>query len=259
MNILDKIVENKRDEVKSKMKTIPLDIFKKKIDNLPPPLDFKRAITKKEINIIAEIKKASPSKGVLRQEFDPVEIAKIYEENGAQAISVLTDEKFFQGKLDHMIQVKENISIPVLRKDFILYPYQVYESRASLADAILLIARILDDDTLEELYRLARNLSLQCLFEVHTEDELFRVLDIEPEVIGINNRDLDTFTTNISTTISLLENISSHVTTVSESGIHNAKDLARLKVAGVGAFLIGEALIKEDDIGSKLKELVYAQ
>lgn len=208
-----------------------------------------------DVRVIAEVKKASPSKGIIREDFDPVRIARDYEAAGAVALSVLTEEKYFLGSLDYMKAVREVVSLPILRKDFIVHPYQVYESRAAGADCILLIVAILDDRLLGELHDLARSLAMDVLVEVHTEEELKRALGIDAAIIGINNRDLNTFKTDLGTTKRLAAMVDDGITIVAESGIKTATDIEVLLAAGADAFLIGEALMREGDVGEKLKEL----
>ena len=221
----------------------------------PPVRDFKSSITTGDVNIIAEVKRASPSKGIIRKDYDPAGLAAIYEENGASAVSVLTEERFFQGSLSHLSEVRGAVGLPLLRKDFIVAPYQVFEARAAGADAILLIVAALDDAKLTELFNISTSLDMAVLVEVHTAGELRRALKAGAEIIGINNRDLKTFTTDLSTTIELVKDISAPTVVVSESGINTASDISKLRGAGVHSFLIGEAFLREDDPASKLREL----
>jgi indole-3-glycerol phosphate synthase len=259
---LDEIVKFKIDEL-VRIKASPdfskgLDGLKKDIEEAGPPRDFIGAIKGEGVRIIAEIKKASPSKGVLREDFNPVEIAGTYEKNGAVAISVLTEQHYFLGTLEHLKEVRRNVSLPVLRKDFILDPYQVYESRAAGADCILLIVGVLTGQILKEMIGLSRELGMAALVEVHTDEELSKALESGASLIGINNRDLKTFTTDINRTVELAGKVPPGLVKVSESGINTADDIALLKAAGVDAFLIGEALLRESDIAGKLKELLAA-
>src|SRR6185436_8826032 len=207
--------------------------------------------TPKKLNLIAEIKKASPSAGVIRADFDPVAIAKTYADNGADALSVLTDEKYFQGKLEYIHRVRDAVRLPVLRKDFIIDPYQVYESRAAGADAILLIAEALQVNELIDLQILATELNMTCLIEVHDMDNLIRVRDRvigfphrSYSLLGINNRDLRTFKTDLGTTLRMAELVEDRNVLVSESGIHTRQDLAKLADAGIRAVLVGESLMR---------------
>ncbi|MBI5682260.1 MAG: indole-3-glycerol phosphate synthase TrpC [Deltaproteobacteria bacterium] len=254
-NILDEIVFYKKRALEQKKKEVPLDILKKMVCDAEPTRDFAKAISGKGINIIAEVKKASPSKGVIRKDFNPVGIAKIYEKNGAAAISVLTEGKYFHGHIGYLSEIKEAVSLPLLRKDFIFDEYQIYESRAAGADAVLLIAGLLDKEELKEFLNLSYSLGTACLVEVHDRKEIEKVLSTNARLIGINNRDLKTFKTDLDTTINLIKDIPSDKIVVSESGINTHKDILRLKDAGVKAFLIGEALMKEPDIGKKLREM----
>jgi indole-3-glycerol phosphate synthase len=255
--ILDNIIAAKRAEVTRKKERVPLETLKERIATQPTSLAFADALRGDRVRLIAEAKKASPSRGLLRPDFDPVTLATTYAENGAAAVSVLTDSHF-QGTLEHMAAVKEALlvrHVPVLRKDFILEPYQVYESRAWNADAILLIVAILEPRQLSQLLGLARELSLGCLVEVHNEEELDAALQANSEVIGINNRDLHTFKTDLSVTERLAPRITPNKTLVSESGIHTPKDVARVCRAGVYAVLVGEALVTASDVAAKVREL----
>jgi indole-3-glycerol phosphate synthase len=260
---LDEIVKIKREELASVKAALDfestLDELKKKIEAIGPPRDFIEAISGDRgdgVRIIAEVKKASPSKGVIREDFNPVEIARTYEENGAAAISVLTEEKYFLGSLDHLAEVRSNVSIPVLRKDFIVDPYQVYESRAAGADCILLIVGLHTRPLLKELIGLSRELGMAALVEVHTEEELGIAVDTGARIIGINNRELKSYTTDINTTMRLAGMVPGDMLIVSESGINTVDDIRSLKAFGVDAFLIGEALVRERDIAKKLKEFI---
>lgn len=255
-NILDEIVFYKKESLEKQKRIVSLDVLKKGISNLEQTRDFAKAISGKGISIIAEIKKASPSKGIIRKDFDPVQIARIYEENGAKAISVLTEEKYFLGSIDYLKQVKDVVKLPILRKDFIFDEYQIYEARVKGADAALLIAGILDKNKLKDFLDLSRSLGMSCLVEVHNKEELDKVLSTGAKIIGINNRDLKTFKTDINTTIELIKDIPSDKIVVSESGINTHEDVLRLKDVGVKAFLIGEALMREKDIGKKIRELM---
>lgn len=257
--ILTKIVEQTKITLAARKSTVSLDRLIKQARNQEPARDFARALSKPDrINIIAEAKKASPSKGLIRSDFDPVWIARCYEQNGAGAMSVLTEEHFFQGHLDYLRQIRQSISLPILRKDFIVDPYQVYEARAAGADAILLIAAVLEGPELSSLLNLTRDLGMQALLEVHTEEELIKALEVKPSIIGINNRNLDTFLTNINTTTTLRSLIPEGIITVSESGIETPDDIRRLRSCGIDAFLIGESLMRETDPGRKLSQFLSA-
>ncbi|MCJ7546204.1 MAG: indole-3-glycerol phosphate synthase TrpC [Deltaproteobacteria bacterium] len=234
----------------------PLAQLKKAIRDLPPTRDFRKAIRSPSCAIIAEVKRSSPSKGRIREHFDPVQIASIYQEHGAQALSVLTDEQFFEGKGDYLAAIKKTVSLPLLRKDFIIDAYQIYETRVLGADALLLIAAILDKGQLQEYIELAEQLGLAPLVEVHTKAELDKALAAGAEIIGINNRDLQTFSTDLKRTLELAPMIPKGKIVVTESGITTRKDIELLMQAGVHCFLIGEALMRAEDIGGKLRELL---
>ncbi|HEY8668791.1 MAG TPA: indole-3-glycerol phosphate synthase TrpC [Tepidisphaeraceae bacterium] len=265
-NILDQIVATKRQEVAERSSREPVEALQQRIAQLGRPRNFFHAITqrgvRKKLNLIAEVKKASPSAGVIRPNFDPVQIAREYAAAGADALSVLTDEKYFQGKLEYLQAVRDAVKLPVLRKDFIIDPYQVYESRAAGADAILLIAECLETSTMIDLQILATELNLTCLIEVHDLDNLMRVRDHvigfphkSYSLLGINNRDLRTFKTDLGTTLRMAELVEDRRVLVSESGIQTYADIEKLAEAGVSAVLVGEALMRADDIGSKIREL----
>jgi indole-3-glycerol phosphate synthase len=208
------------------------------------------------MKLIAEVKKASPSKGVIRNDFDPVQIARIYEEHGASCVSVLTDEAYFQGRLEYLRQIRESIRLPLLRKDFMLDPYQLVEARVDGADAVLLIAECLDDRQLRTLLDEATRLSMTALVEFYEPENLMRVVDAGATVIGINNRDLRTFETNLDHTIRLRQRIPDECVVVGESGIQRYEDVQRLKQAGVDAILVGEYLMAHADIGAAVDELL---
>lgn len=264
--ILDKIIQTKRHEIAERKQRTPLEALKETIQTLGRPRNFFQAVTKmpagKPLNLIAEIKKASPSAGVIRADFDPVAIAKIYASAGADALSVLTDEQYFQGRLEYIHAIRDVVKLPVLRKDFLIDPYQVYESRAAGADAILLIAECLQTNELIDLQILATELNLTCLIEVHDIDNLMRVRDRvigfphrSYSLLGINNRDLRTFKTDLGTTLRVAELIDDKEVLVSESGINTFEDVKKLSDAGVRAVLVGESLMRSADIAGKVKEL----
>ncbi len=265
MSILDDIIATKRQEISQRRQEKPLEALKEQAAALPKPRNFFQAVTtpgKKPLNLIAEVKKASPSAGVIRADFDPVKIAREYAAAGADALSVLTDEKYFQGKLEYVAAVREAVSLPVLRKDFVIDPWQVYESRVAGADAILLIAECLETSTMIDLQILATELNMTCLIEVHDLDSLMRVRDHvigfphrSYSLLGINNRDLRTFKTDLGTTLRMAELVADRRVLVSESGIHTRQDIAKLAEAGVAAVLIGESLMRSGDIGAKIEEL----
>ena len=243
------------------MEKCPIDELRDRIDTFYPIRDMKSALTSPltPIKIIAEVKKASPSRGVIRENFNPVEIAKIYEDNGASAISVLTEEKFFHGSLVYLNKIREATAIPLLCKDFIFDEYQILQARIFGADAFLLIAAILSNSELNNLLRIGEELGMETIVEVHNLDELRTVLHTGAGIIGINNRDLKTFKTDITTTIRLAEGLPENRIVVSESGIKTRKDILMLKESGVDAFLIGESLMEEKDIADKLTELLSLQ
>lgn len=251
--ILDKIIGTKKEEVARLKQETTKAQLKETIAGLEPCRNFRQALAANVCNIIAEVKCASPSRGRLIADFDPVRIAKLYEENGAVAISVLTDEKYFAGHKNYLTQIRQNVKLPLLRKDFIIDEIQVYETRAIGADAILLIVRVLGKK-LTEFISLSKELSLNPLVEVHTEEELDLALAANAEIIGINNRNLDTFATDIETSRKLRSRIPKEKIVVAESGIKERTDITSLMRAGINAFLIGEGLIIAPDIGKKLRE-----
>lgn len=258
--ILDKIADYKRQEVALAKSRRSLASLQQAIAGLEDqPRGFLRALRTAADSgwtaVIAEVKKGSPSKGVIREDFDPLTIAEIYQDNGATCLSVLTDEHFFMGHLLYLAKIREVVNLPLLRKDFVCDPYQIYEARAAGADAILLIAAMLDAGQLAEYNALAGELNLDVLMEVHDEAELEMALVTGCELIGINNRNLQTFATDLSTTERLLPLIPSTHFVVAESGITSRGDVLRLQKAGARGFLVGESLMREADIGSKLREL----
>jgi indole-3-glycerol phosphate synthase len=254
-SILKDILENKRAEVKAQKAIVPLGELKKSVSSgLPDTVSFIAAIEAKGVSIIAEVKKASPSKGVIREDFDPVEVARIYDKNGASALSVLTDERYFQGSLESLKAIRKITTLPILRKDFIVDLYQIYESRIAGADAVLLIVGVLAPQKLKEFISLTTMLGMDALVEVRTEENIAVAIEAGARIIGVNNRDLKTFVTDLNTTERLAVKIPSETVIVSESGINTFIDIRMLKLCGVDAFLIGEALIREEDIGKKLRE-----
>jgi indole-3-glycerol phosphate synthase len=257
ISILDEIVASKRHEVGTRRKQRPLDELEAQTRSAPPVRDFRAALTAPgPIQLIAEVKKASPSAGVIRDDFDPVTIARIYQEHGAACLSILTDTPYFQGHLAHLAQVRAAIAVPLLRKDFVIDEYQVLEARLAGADAILLIAEILDDDALVRLRELAMRLGMATLVEFHDPANLPRVLASGANLIGINNRDLKSFVTDIEHTLRLRDKIPAHVVLVSESGIRDRIDVERLEAAGVAAILVGESLLRAPDVGIAVKQLL---
>ncbi len=255
---LDRIVAAKRTEVAAAKLSVPQAALEARLPEAPPARDFIRPLLGPGVSLIAEVKKASPSKGLLRPDFDPVGLAKTYSAAGAAAISVLTDEEHFQGSLEHLAAVRQALpdGPPLLRKDFILDPYQAFEARCHGADAILLIAAILDGNLIQELAALARALGMMALVEVHDEREVERALAAGAELIGINNRDLRTFETDLAVTERLRPLVPPGVPVVSESGIFTRQDICRLAAANVQAVLIGEALVTAPDPGAKVQELL---
>ncbi|MFC1984619.1 indole-3-glycerol phosphate synthase TrpC [Chloroflexota bacterium] len=257
--ILDQIVADNMLELETRKNDFPLKELRKVALGQSPPLDFASALRGERVQLIAEVKKASPSRGVIRSDFDPAEIAQIYASNGASAISVLTETKYFQGDIDHLRDIRKalgNRRLPLLRKDFIYDPYQVYESRAYGADSLLLIVAIVTPEKLQELLRLSHELNMTCLVEVHNKVELEIALNSGARVIGINNRNLRTFTVNLTTTERLRPFITRDRIVVSESGIKDCNDIEKLRRLGVDAVLIGESLLSASDITAKMKELL---
>lgn len=248
--ILDEIMAHHRERLPKTMREIPFEDVRAFANVTPPPLDFFAALAAPGVSLIAECKKASPSKGLLVSNYDPVKIAKTYHRAGAAAISVLTDARHFQGSLTHLRDVKEALPavIPVLRKDFIFHPYQVYEARAAGADAILLIAAVLGDADIESLLRLTHRLGMNALVEVHTEEELQRVLPLRPRIVGVNNRNLQTFAVDFDNTARLRALIPPEVVVVGESGLKSEADVRAMGAMGVNAVLVGETLVKSKDI-----------
>ncbi|MBE9546854.1 MAG: indole-3-glycerol phosphate synthase TrpC [Proteobacteria bacterium] len=254
--ILNKIIAAKREEVAYLKYSKPVSELKRVICDLPPPRDFRNALSGGDCSIIAEIKRSSPSRGRLREGFDPLEIASIYEENGAAAISVLTDREFFEGDKTYLSAIKKIVDIPLLRKDFIIDSCQIYETRVLGGDAVLFIVRLLKDEQLREYIQLAAELGLDSLVEVHSGEELESAIAAGAGIIGINNRNLETFSTDLTTSIDLASCVPRGKIVVSESGINTRKDIEILMEAGIHSFLVGEALMRADDIGGKLKELL---
>ncbi|GAB4265562.1 indole-3-glycerol phosphate synthase TrpC [Thermincola ferriacetica] len=257
--ILDRILTEKKQEVKLAKTLKSMTEMKQSLAALPPARSLVKALDNRPaMGLIAEIKKGSPSKGIIRADFDPVEIAKVYTASGAAAISILTDEKFFFGSSAYLQAVRKVTDLPLLRKDFIIDPWQVYESRCLGADLILLIAAALDDKMLPELFDLATELGMECLVEIHSEEEYERVKGLPLHLLGINNRDLQTFQTDLNTTVNLCGKIrdSKGCKIVSESGINNGNDVKFLKSHGVDAVLVGESLMREKDIRQKVLELL---
>jgi indole-3-glycerol phosphate synthase len=260
-DILKKIVAHKREEVEAAKAETSISELKERINDLEDqPRGFERhlraAVSSGWTAIIAEVKKGSPSKGVIRADFDPLEISEIYQNNGATCLSVLTDEKFFLGHLRYLALIREAVSLPLLRKDFICDPYQIYEARAAGADAILLIAAMLDLSRLRDFHDMAEENHLDVLLEVHDEVEMEKALKTDCTMIGVNNRNLRTFITDLNTTARLAHMLPPDRLLVTESGINNRADVVKLQSDGAKAFLIGEAMMREIDIAAKLQELL---
>lgn len=262
-NILEKIVWHKETEVAQLRERLPLADLQRQVLDAPPPRDFVAALRDGRTTpaLIAEVKKASPSQGVMRPDFDPVAIAQTYAAHGATCLSVLTDQTFFHGDFEYLTQIREAVDLPLLCKEFIIYPYQMYLARSKGADAVLLIAAILSDQDLVYFAQIAKALGMAVLVEVHTLEELDRVLAVPNlALIGINNRDLETFTTRLETTAELIAArrealAASNALVVSESGIHSPADLRAVTAAGVGAVLVGESLIRQPDPGLAIDQL----
>jgi indole-3-glycerol phosphate synthase len=255
-SILERIVVGKPREIAAAKERVSEAELERRVGALPPARDFRAALERgDDVQIIAEVKKVSPSAGVLRADFDPVAIAQTYERHGAACISVLTDEPFFQGSLLYLERIRAAVNVPLLRKDFLIDRYQLLEARVAGADAVLLIAEILDDKLLSLLLRQAHELGLQALVELYDRANLPRVLDSGARLIGVNNRDLRTFVTRLEHTLELAAAMTPDVCLVSESGVRNRADLERLKRHGVRAVLVGETLMRASDMGKQLDEL----
>jgi indole-3-glycerol phosphate synthase len=260
MSILEKIAAYKREEVSAAKKALPISQLEEILKTTEPPRGFRRALERKrqvgQYGLIAEIKKASPSKGLIRADFDPSAIANAYGQGGATCLSVLTDTPSFQGRLAYLQSVRASTNLPLLRKDFMLDPYQVAEARAYGADCILLILAMTDDTLNRELLAAAERYGMDTLVEVHDTHELERALPLGAEMIGINNRDLKTFHTDLNVTLRLAPQIPSDVLVVAESGINTHDDLKRLQQAGVSTFLVGESLMRQSDIAAATRALL---
>jgi indole-3-glycerol phosphate synthase len=256
--ILSRIIESRRTEVARRKRILPETVLRIAAGKAGPPRDFAGALVRSQLNVIAEIKKASPSAGVLRRDFEPAALARSFEQAGATALSVLTEEENFQGALAHMRDARAAVALPVLRKDFIVDPWQVWEARAANADSFLLIAAALDEPALADLLHLGRELGMEALVEVHTAEELERVLAAGGRIIGVNNRNLHTLDVRVETSLDLIELIPEDCIAVSESGLRSAEDLRKLRAAGFDAFLIGESLMREAEPGTALGRLMAA-
>ncbi len=258
-DILDKIVAVKREEVAASLRHKPLNVVRADAESRVLTRDFEGAMRAKiaagQAAVIAEIKKASPSKGVLRAEFIPADIAQSYAEFGAACLSVLTDKQFFQGSVDFLKQARASCDLPVLRKDFMIDPYQIYEARAMGADAVLLIAACLDDNQMADMEAVARSLDMAVLVEVHDRAELDRALKLKTRLVGINNRNLKTFEVSLQTTLDMLPDVPADRLLITESGIQTPEDVRRMREAKVHAFLVGEAFMRADEPGEALAKL----
>jgi indole-3-glycerol phosphate synthase len=276
--ILDKIVATKREELARSKASVPIEQLRDQLADAPPVRDFFAALTRPtrgagfqpaegasfgrqdarptSIRLIAEVKKSSPSKGVIRADFDPVAIARTYEAAGASCLSVLTDEQYFQGSLDYLRQIRATVGIPILRKDFILDTYQLVEARVAGADAVLLIAECLDDCNLRKLHNESLDLGLTPLVEFYEPANLTRVLEAGATLVGVNNRDLRTFSVDLDHTIRLRKDVPDNCLLVAESGIHTRGDVLRLQEAGIDAMLVGESLMREPDIATAVRRLL---
>ncbi len=261
-DILKTILRRKADEIVERSQRVSIRKMSDRAAAQPPPRGFCQALLKRiragEPAVVAEIKRASPSKGLLRQDYQPKKIARSYQAAGAAALSVLTDADFFQGADAHLTEARDACALPILRKDFTIDAYQVYEARALGADCILLIVACLGDAQMSELSGLAAHLDMDVLVEVHDAEELDRALALKPALLGLNNRDLRNFKTSLDTTLELLGLVPEGVTVITESGIHTADDVALMRRHGVNAFLVGEAFMRADDPGQKLSELFRA-
>lgn len=265
-NILEKIVWHKETEVSREREQVPLKALQQQVQSMPPTKGFvealKRQAAQQSPAIITEVKKASPSKGVIRPDFDAVAIARSYEQGGATCLSVLTDSEFFQGSFDYLRQIRQAVALPLLCKEFVIYPYQIFQARAAGADAVLLIAAILSDQDLSYFTRIAKALGLDALVETHTPEEFERVLKIEGvQLIGINNRNLEDFSVSLKTTEQIMAVYSEDIAQkqaliVSESGLHTPQDVKRVTAAGAQAILVGESLVKQRDPGGAIAPLL---
>ena len=257
-DVLKEIISKKKERILLAKQQLPEEELKLKVRDLAPPRPFIESVVKpRSLTLIAEIKKASPSCGVIRRDFSPADIAKVYQDAGASALSVLTEEDFFQGSLAYIREVKEAAKLPVLRKDFIIEPYQMYESRMYLADAVLLIADVLSREKLVELIKIAEDLGLDCLVEVHDDKELKKAAGLKgPVIIGINNRDLHSLEVDFKTTEKLFPLIPKGRPVVVESGIKTAQDILFLKILGASSVLIGSAFMSSEDIKSKVLDIM---
>lgn len=257
--ILDEIVAHKRQEVAAAKARKTQEELEEDMLRVQPPRDFRTALRTEGISLIAEIKRASPSRGEMLPGVEAVELGALYEQAGARAISILTDEKYFQGSLNDLTTVHQHVALPCLRKEFVIDAYQIYEARAARADAILLIMRILTDDEVRGFLEIARKLELGVLVETHTEEEIKRAIDCGAHIIGINNRDLDTLEVDVMRTMELKKHVPGGHTLVSESGIYTREHVAMLEENGIDAILVGESLLTSDNIQGKIRELLRGE
>ena len=258
MSVLAKIVENKATEVAKRKVTISQETLAMRIESAGPARDFYGALAKEGLSLIAEIKKASPSRGIISEDVQSGVLAADYETAGADALSILTDREFFHGGLNDLVMARAVTQMPVLRKDFVIDEYQLFEAKAYGADAVLLITGLYNEEKLAAFLAICKEIGLAALVEVHTEDDVTRALSTGAEIIGINNRDLNTFETDIATTERLIPGIPEEIVTVSESGIHGGEESARLQATGVDALLVGEALMTANSIERKVQEIKMA-
>ncbi|MGH9805160.1 MAG: indole-3-glycerol phosphate synthase TrpC [Candidatus Acidiferrales bacterium] len=255
-DILERIVAARRRALAAEKQTTPAAKLEERAAAAPPPRDFRAALTRDSVNVIAELKKASPSRGILRAVYNPAALAPALEQAGAAALSVLTEPEFFQGSLEDLTVARQVTRVPVLRKDFLFDPYQLYQARAAGADAFLLIAAILTTGELKQLITLGKQIGMAALVEAHTDEELARALEAGAEIVGINNRNLKTLEVSVETSLRLIESVPEECVAVSESGLGAAAELARLRAAGFDAFLIGERLMQAADPATALRELM---
>ena len=262
MSVLDEICAKKREHVAAREAAMPLEQIKKLAVKAGRPRGFEQRIREfnedGQLALIAEIKKASPSAGVIRADFNPAKLARDYKSGGACCLSVLTDTPYFQGHDDYIAQVRDAVSLPVLRKDFMLTPYQIYESRALGADCVLLIMAAVDEETANYIYDVAGQLSMDILIEVHDHKELMQALALGSGMIGVNSRNLKTLEVDLETTLALAKEIPDHLVKIAESGINTPADLQKLRKAGYGAFLVGESLMRQDDVTLAVRRLLGA-
>jgi len=260
MSVLQKICDDKRVHVAACKAKVPQAVLEEQLKTTSPVRGFIKALRAKESAglpaLIAEIKKASPSVGVIREDFNPAQLAQAYQAGGAVCLSILTDEPYFQGRTEYLLEGRAACNLPVLRKDFIVDPYQVYETRAMGADCMLIIMAALDDALVSDLYQLATALNLDVLFEVHDREELDRALKFDPQMVGVNSRNLKTLAVDLNTALDIAAAMPAHILRVAESGIHDHADLQRLQSAGFPAFLVGESLMRQADVTAATRALL---